>query len=466
MLREFVEEKKDSKINVIAITERNPNGSGHLYPSAKKVKEECEKRDIPFYPILVPGSSYVSDYDQDNSNIVIRNLKEPDIKIELDPKDTVVIVRGSVINDQNISSFFTYLESKGAFIINNKSVIDLCANKFNTTIKLKVDGIPVPKTALISKVEEIDGILDQIGNNFPVIIKTLRGSSGIGVSRVDSKESLVGVLQSLWKHRAKICLQEYLDSDYDVRTIVLDGQIITSMKRHRISGDFRSNFSLGGNVESYELSRLEKEIVLKSAKSIGAFFCGVDHMVVDSHPYVIEVNSSPGSKGIQKATGINVISVLMDYIIDKSNWQPSVYEIGFMEKIIFPEIHNMKLDAKADTGNGMYNVLHAEEMKIIDDIISFKVFGNKIVKKIKEVIEVKKGGLQDYEENRVLVNFDVIFNGKQYNDIPFTLDDRSDRSPVLLCRNFLCELGVNVNPNLKFNLGENIDFKQFRKMFL
>lgn len=337
MLNEFLEKKNDKAINVIALTERNGAHESGLYPSTRKLKNACDRRGFPFHPILIPGNSYVSDIDQKNPNVIIRDTKTKET-IELEPDNTIVIIRGSVIHDQTISSLLTYMESKGLFVINSKDTINLCANKYNTTVRLMVGGIPCPRTCLINKIDEMEEALEKVGGQFPIIVKTLKDSAGIGVSRIDSKESLTGILQALWKHRAQLLLQEYLESDFDVRTIVLDGKILASMKRNKIDGDFRSNFSLGGEVEPYELSKDEQKIVLDSAKMSGAFFCGVDHMVVDGMPYVIEVNASPGSKGIQKATGINVIENLMDYVSDKTNWKNQTKEIGYLEKISFPEL--------------------------------------------------------------------------------------------------------------------------------
>ena len=465
MLNDFVNKKNDKKINVIALTERNAAHESGLYPSARKLKNACDRRGYPFHPILIPGNSYVSDFDQSNPNVVIRNTKTKQV-IELEPENTVVIIRGSVIHDQTISSLLTYMESKGLFVINNKDTINLCANKYNTTVKLMVDGVPVPRTCLINNIGELDEALEKIGGKFPLIVKTLRGSAGIGVSRIDSRESLTGVLQSLWKHRANLLLQEFLDCDFDVRTIVLDGKIIGCMRRSKIAGDFRSNFSLGGEVEPYELTPEEKKIVLTSARASGAFFCGVDHMVADGKPYVIEVNASPGSKGMQKATGINVIEELMNYISDKNNWRKVAKEIGYLEKMVLPEI-SLKLDATADTGNGMYNVLNAEKMKTFDDCVSFITGGKKVVKKLQGMVDVNVGGIRDFVEKRPLVKFDVEFNGRTHKDVTFTLDDRPEPlAPILLCRDFLVDCGVNVNPKLKFSLGEAKEFSDFRKMFL
>ena len=465
MLNDFVIKKNDNKINVIALTERNPQDKEGLYASAKRLKNACERRNFPFIPIVVPGSSYISEIDLSNPNIIIRNIKTKKV-VELEPENTVVIIRGSVVHDQNVSSMLTYLESRGLFMINNKESIELCANKYNTTIKLMAGGVPVPRTCLINKINELDEVLEKIGSQFPIVLKTLRGSHGIGVSRIDSRESLTGVLQSFWKQRAQLLVQEFLDCKFDVRTIVMDGKVISSMKRNRIGGDFRSNFSLGGTVESYKLSKEEEKAVIDSAKLCGTFYCGVDHMVFNGKPLVIEVNSSPGSDGMFKATGINTLEVLMDYISDKNNWKKKINEIGYLEKISFPEI-GIKIDATADTGNGMYNVLDAKEIKIIDNIVSFKINGKKVVKKLQGMVDVNVGGIRDFVEKRPIVKFDIEMKDLIKKDVIFTLDDRPEPlAPVLLCREFLVELGVSINPKLKFTLGENVSFKDFREMFI
>lgn len=465
MLTDFIKKKEDNKINVVTLTERNPMDSDGLYPSAKKLKYACERRGFPFIPILIPGASYVSEIDWHNPNIVIRNIKTKKV-LELAPENTVVIIRGSVINDHNISSMLTYMEAKGLFVINSKEAINLCANKFNTTVKLMTGGVPVPRTCLINKIGELDEALEKIGGQFPIVLKTLRGSAGIGVSRVDSKESLTGVLQALWKHRAQLLVQEYLECEFDVRTIVMDGKIVSCMKRNKIGGDFRSNFSLGGTVEPYKLTKEEESAVLDSARLCGTFFCGVDHMVVKGKPLVIEVNASPGSKGMEKATGNNIIEILLDYIADKNNWKRPFSEIGYLEKVEFPEI-GVKLDATADTGNGMYNVLDAKEIKLLGDVVSFKTSGKKVVKKLLGTVNVNVGGMRDFVDKRFLVKFDIKMKNYDKKGVIFTLDERPENlAPVLLSRDFLADLGVTVNPRLKFTLGEGVSFKEFREMFL
>lgn len=91
------------------------------------------------------------------------------------------------------------------------------------------------------------------------------------------------------------------------------------MKRQNAEGDFRSNLHQGGSAELYRLSRKEKSTALAAAKAMGLGICGVDMIPSSRGPLVMEVNSSPGLEGIEKATGIDVAGKIMDYIAKNVN---------------------------------------------------------------------------------------------------------------------------------------------------
>ena len=117
----------------------------------------------------------------------------------------------------------------------------------------------------------------------------------------------------------EIILQEYIDMKSDMRIVVLDGEIQAVMERSKVKGDFRSNFSLGGNVKGIKVSDEIKKIALDAAKAVGCYNCGVDIAISAKtrKPYILEVNSSPGSEGIEKATSKNLISDFVNYITNK-----------------------------------------------------------------------------------------------------------------------------------------------------
>ena len=86
------------------------------------------------------------------------------------------------------------------------------------------------------------------------------------------------------------------------------------MKRIAKPGEFRSNVHLGGKVEEYKLTEQEKVSAIKAAKVLGLSVAGVDLIQSSRGPLVLEVNSSPGLEGIEKASGIDVADKIIEYL--------------------------------------------------------------------------------------------------------------------------------------------------------
>ena len=160
-------------------------------------------------------------------------------------------------------ALLTSFERAGAFMVNNKEGMLTCDNKMSAFLSFERNSIPTPKTSIISNEKSLDDALERVGNKYPMIIKSITGTQGIGVSIVDSYESLVSNVQSLWKFGAELLIQEYLKFDYDIRTIVVGGKILASTKRIRPKDDFRSNRHRGATTEPHKLSDAERETILK-----------------------------------------------------------------------------------------------------------------------------------------------------------------------------------------------------------
>ena len=146
----------------------------------------------------------------------------------------------------------------------------LCDNKLSSTITLDRYDINTPKTAMINNVKSIENAHKKIGGKFPVIIKTLTGTQGVGVSKVNDMASLVSVAQSLWKFDAELLIQEFLDIKSDIRTLVVNGHIIGAAERIKQDDkEFRNNVHLGAKTVPYNLSEEEKELIRRAARSSG-----------------------------------------------------------------------------------------------------------------------------------------------------------------------------------------------------
>ena len=78
----------------------------------------------------------------------------------------------------------------------------------------------------------------------------------------------------------------------------------------------RSNFHLNGTVEPVELDPALEEVACRAARVLGLRVAGVDLLESIHGPLVLEVNSSPGLEGIEKASGVNVAGEIVDFVIN------------------------------------------------------------------------------------------------------------------------------------------------------
>lgn len=178
-------------------------------------------------------------------------------------------------------------------------------------------GIDFPRTFYHSDELEMETseILDLIGE-YPIVVKILEGTQGVGVMLLDSKMSAISVIETLHSLKAKFVIQEYIKESKgtDLRIIVAGDRVIATMKREGKKGDFRSNIHRGGIGAQVSISYKEKELALKACKVLGLEMAGVDIIRSNRGPLVLEVNSSPGLEGIEKATRKNIAAKMIKFI--------------------------------------------------------------------------------------------------------------------------------------------------------
>lgn len=462
------EQAEDSKPTLIVLSKFSDKDDQS--DTIQKIEKSTDDMDINFYSVSV-DDAYIVDKDMSDKELIIHNYDGENNKITLNTENTVCWPRGGALTNFSGVGLLSVLQDSEVFSINKLSSMELARNKYATAMLLEREQIPSPKTALVSNKDAIDIALEKIGGEFPVVLKTLTGAEGIGVSIVESYESLVSVLQSLWKFDAEVLMQEYFEIEHDIRTIVLDGKIIASIKRLKGDGDFRTNKALGNDTDLYELSEEEKSLVLKVAKASGCYLCGVDHITVDEGEHkVLEVNGSPGSGADdytiyfgdkESGDGQVITDYIVEYITDKDNWEYSSKEIGMTEQIEIEGIGT--LNARADTGNTGLNSIHAEDISIEGDKVSFTTeFGKSLTLPLEDTSKIR---VDNKLESRPVVLFNVKMGKKNYKDVPFTLNGRNDMDySVLLGQDFLKRANFSVNVRKKFELSEeekkvlNIEF--------
>jgi gamma-F420-2:alpha-L-glutamate ligase len=427
-------------------------------PTTDKIMKICEQRGVR---CIIVDTEKGSIQKTQKGTYLISSNSDKSQEIYLDR--TIVLTRRSSIKNNAAKGFFKKMEELGFPCVNSYDSVIICEDKLQTTRKLQLNNIPVPNTALISSEADIDKAVKEVGGNYPVVCKFLSGTKGIGVFMIDSRPSLVSTLQALWylAPGTEIVLQEKIDADYDLRIHVIaesDGmsgreyRVIAAMKRIKIQGDFRTNFSLGGDTEMLELPESIEKIAIEAAKATGCLWCGVDIIVdksTEEKPYVLEVNASPGTTGIEKTTGIPVTDRVVDFLLDRKNWIKPKKVTGFRELINIPGVGTFV--GKLDTGNGATSCsLHADSIEENSGEVIWTLDNQQFINKI---VGQSKAEIGEKIHHRSVINLDVEFNGIVYKKVKFSLVDRTEKStPLLLNRDFLSSAGLIVDPSEDFVL--------------
>jgi len=439
--KSFITEQVDSDYRIVVLSVEH----GDKAITSKRIKEEADKLNIPNYVIPIQGA-YIK---HDNGKHSIHSIDD-DKGFELD-SSTVVFIRGTPTKDSSLD-LISELERLGVCCVNSRTSIAIAADKYRSYIRLKDYGLTQPKTVLVPNEDSIEKSFENLDTKFPIILKTLRGSKGIGVLFVESERALNSVVQLIFKTdpQADLLIQEYIKTEFDVRVMVLDGKIVATMQRDVLEGDFRSNYSQGAKVKKYNLSELETEQSLLAAKSVGGILSAVDFIPSSDPkskpPYMLEVNSSPGTEGIEEASGKNIVKEILEHFNNPKMRYTVPTECGWEEVVSIKPFGN--LVAKFDTGNAIYPVLHAEDIEIKGKKITFTHEEKTITTNlIGKYVSVTGGG----EDERPVIELEFEFAGTNYGKVKIGLDDRTRmNTSVLMNRKLMNKLNVMINPQKKY----------------
>jgi len=212
-------------------------------------------------------------------------------------------------------------EVQGVWVANSSQSIVRSRDKLRAMQILSREGIGLPKTvfAKYPKNNEVDNLIKSVGGA-PIIIKILEGTQGLGVVLAENFKSAKSVVEAFSGLKENILIQEFIQeaAGADVRAIVIGERVVASMKRQGHQSDFRSNLHRGGKSEYIELTQEETETAIKAAKALNLQIAGVDFLQSKRGPLVLEVNSSPGLKGIESSTGIDVAGEIIRFCHDES----------------------------------------------------------------------------------------------------------------------------------------------------
>ncbi|ASA55119.1 30S ribosomal protein S6--L-glutamate ligase [Vibrio gazogenes] len=205
-------------------------------------------------------------------------------------------------------------EMMGVYPVNESVAISRSRDKLRSMQLLSRKGIGMPITGFASKPDDIKDLLNMVGGA-PVVIKLLEGTQGIGVVLAENRKAAESVIEAFMGLKAHIMVQEYVKEagGADIRCFVIGDKVIASMKRQGAEGEFRSNLHRGGTATLIKISPQERKTAIDAAKIMGLNVAGVDLLRSARGPLVMEVNSSPGLEGIEKATGKDIAGMIIDF---------------------------------------------------------------------------------------------------------------------------------------------------------
>ena len=206
-------------------------------------------------------------------------------------------------------------EMMGVYTLNSEQSINRSRNKLVSMQMLAQHGVPMPRTGFADSPGDTEDLLDLVGG-VPVVIKLTEGTQGMGVVLGETKKAAESVIEALRGLQATFLVQEYIEESNgeDIRCFVIGNKVVAAMKRTAKEGDFRSNLHRGGYAIAEHISNEERKMAIQASQIMGLDVAGVDLLRSKNGPLILEVNSSPGLEGIEKSTGVDVASIMIDYL--------------------------------------------------------------------------------------------------------------------------------------------------------
>jgi len=399
----------------------------------------------------------------------------------------IVIPRLSEDNLDYKCAIINHLEKMDIKVLNTGKSMRIASNKVETQILLNDVGLSTPKTAVFTNEEQIDAALEAIGGEFPVIVKTLFGTHGVGVVRADSKASLVSLIQLLLKSGEQFMLQEFIEHSESARVLLLDDKVLASVMRTIPDGDFRSNAHQGAELKKHEPTQEELDACIKAAKTLGIRLAAVDYILNGDDIVILEVNGSPGFEAMQKVIDEPIADAIIDFCLEQVGGEgdekeeeveptPSIEEeepkeedekedekevevvevpphdvegdkiVGSLTKVIIKHFNNEEpIEARVDTGASISSI-HGDNIEVDDTTIKFTFGKTRYKFHLARTSKIKQSSIDDPDE-RPVIRVDMVIDGITLRNVELSVTDREHMEyNILLGRKTLASGGFLVNP--------------------
>ena len=232
----------------------------------------------------------------------------------LDGFDAVIPRIGASITFYGLAVLRQF-EMMGVYCLNESVAIGRSRDKLRSLQLLSRKGIGMPVTAFAHSPDDTRNVIELV-KGAPLVLKLLEGTQGVGVVMAETNKAAESVIEAFRGLKANILVQEYIEEagGTDIRCLIVGERVIASMKRTARDGEFRSNLHRGGTATAIKLTPEERSTAIRSARILGLKCAGVDILRSNHGPVVMEVNSSPGLRGIEECTHKDVAGRVIEFI--------------------------------------------------------------------------------------------------------------------------------------------------------
>ena len=215
--------------------------------------------------------------------------------------------------------FTACLEFLDVPVINKFNVSTICGNKLLTSMLLKKNNIPTPKTHFSFSADAARENLDNTG--YPMVIKPVIGSWGRNVIPLKDKDTSDAIIEQREITDGPLdrifYLQEMIDRPpRDIRVITIGDKAVTAMYR-KSSDSFKTNIALGAEPEICDITNEIEDLCASASKAVGGGILGVDLMEDKEKGLVVhEVNNTVEFKGLVKVANINIPKEMIEFAVN------------------------------------------------------------------------------------------------------------------------------------------------------
>ena len=236
--------------------------------------------------------------------------------------------------------------------------------------------VGIPRTTFVRDKKDVIPAIERVGGA-PVIIKLIEGTQGIGVLLAESMRAAESIIELLQSQKQNVLIQKFVaeSKGKDIRAFVVGDRVVAAMRRVAQGQEFRSNVHRGGVAEAVELTDEYAETAVRAAQILGLRVAGVDMLESATGPQVMEVNSSPGLEGIEKATGLDIAGAVIDYIAAQVDFP----EIDVRQRLTVSKGYGVS-EIYVPTGSNFVGQTITETKLIEQDINVLTLYrGNKVI---------------------------------------------------------------------------------------